>query len=471
MILIVAVYLVAMLGIGVWCSKTRITGVTDYLLAGRRLGVFMTAGALAATHFGGGALLGGAEYGFKYGASGVWYGVSTGVGLLLLGLLTAGRFRRLALFTIPDYLAKRYGGTTVRLLGAILSLVALVGILAAQVNAASRAFAIIGLEGLSGPVVAVLVFIAYTALGGLWAATLSDAIQLVIASAGVIVAGAVVVGKVAASGGFENLLVARGVAPAYFSPVGEGSSFVLWLLLPTVMYTLIGQDFYQRLFAAKSASVAKTAALGGGVFLLIVSVFPVIIGMGARGLAAETMRPDEALPWVLTELMNPVVGGFILAAVLAAIMSTADSLLTSATSHIVKDIWLEIFHRGEARDEKRLLGLSRWVTIAVGLCALLIGISLPGIVTALIYSYTMYTAGVLVPVLGGVVWKRGTKAGALAAIVSGSAVAFVGLTTGFRFQGVPVEIYAALFSAIVFVGVSLITSPGAAANIDDPDEN
>ncbi|MEJ2720841.1 MAG: sodium:solute symporter family protein [bacterium] len=434
-----------MLGIGVWCSRTRIGGVTDYLLAGRRLGVVMT---------------GGAEYGFKFGASGVWYGVSTGVGLLMLGFLTAGRFRRLALFTVPDYLAGRYGGKTIRVLGAVLSLVALVGILAAQVNAAGRAFAIMGLGGMAAPLVAVCVFIAYTTLGGLWAATLSDLIQLAIASVGVIAAGLVVVAGTADSGGFVTLLQAKHVGPAFFNPVGEGPSFVLWLLLPTVMYTLIGQDFYQRLFAAKSARTARTAAFAGGLFLVVVSVFPVLIGMGTRGLPTGDIRPDEALPWVLTEMMHPVVGGFILAAVLAAVMSTADSLLTAATSHVVKDIWLEALHSRGVEDERRLLGMSRWVTIAIGLCALLIGVSLPGIVTALIYSYTMYTAGVLVPVLGGVLWKRGTRAGAVCAVVAGSVVALAGLLARFEILGVPAEIYAALVSAVVFVGVSLVTTGG-----------
>jgi SSS family solute:Na+ symporter len=120
-------------------------------------------------------------------------------------------------------------------------------------------------------------------------------------------------------------------------------------------------------------------------------------------------------------------------------------------------MWLEIIHPGREQDEKRLLALSRIVTVAVGLCALLIGVSLPGIVGALIYSYTMYTAGVLVPVLGGVLWKRGTREGALAAILAGSIVALAGLTTGFKIQGIPVEIYAALVSAAVYVVVSLLT--------------
>jgi len=457
LITIVSIYLALMLGVGVWCSRTRIAGVTDFLLAGRRLGVVMGAGALAATHFGGGAVLGGAEFGYKYGASGIWYGVSTGIGLLALGLFTARKFRELALFTVPDYLESRYGGKAVRLLGAVLSLAALIGILAAQVNAAGKAFGILGVTGTAAPVIAVAVFVAYTALGGLWAASISDVVQLAIGAVGVLIAAVVVTTRADAAGGFEYLLGAKDVSAGYLNPFGEGASFVLWLLVPTVMYTLIGQDFYQRLFATKSAQVARTSALIGGVFLIAVSALPTIAGMGARALSPTSMDAGDALPWVLRELMNPVVGGLILAAILAAIMSTADSLLTSATSHVVKDIWLGLYRPDEAADEKRLLVVSRWVTVAVGAAALLIGLSLPGIVRTLIYSYTMYTAGILVPVLGGALWKGATRWGALSAIAAGSIVALIGLTTGLEVAGVPTEVYAALVSAVAFVVVSLFT--------------
>jgi SSS family solute:Na+ symporter len=455
LITIVATYLAVMLGVGVWCSRTRIAGMTDFLLAGRRLGVVMGGGALAATHFGGGAVLGGAEYGYTYGASGVWYGVSTGIGLLALGFFTARKFRELALFTVPDYLETRYGGKAVRLLGALLSLVALVGILAAQVNAAGRAFGILGIDSSIAPVIAVAVFVAYTALGGLWAASISDIMQLVIGAGGVAVAAALVASNTADQGGLAHLLQQRGAGEGYLNPVGQGASFILWLLVPTVMYTLIGQDFYQRLFATRDARTARTAALAGGVFLVVVSALPTLCGMGARALSNEPMAAGDALPWVLRELMNPAVGGLVLAAVLAAIMSTADSLLTSATSHVVKDIWLGVCRPGSDAGEKQLLVASRAVTVAVGALALAIGISLPGIVRTLIYSYTMYTAGVLVPVLGGAIWKGATRAGALAAIAAGSAVALIGITTGLELGGIPTEVYAALVSAVFFVVVSL----------------
>jgi SSS family solute:Na+ symporter len=306
-----------------------------------------------------------------------------------------------------------------------------------------------------------VVFVAYTALGGLWAATISDLAQLAIAAVGVGVAAAVVMLRVDDGGGMHALVANRGVGPSYFNPVGGEPSFVLWLLIPTVMYTLIGQDFYQRLFATRDARTARVAALAGGVFLVAVSALPVVVGMGARALSPLPMDAGDALPWVLRELMPPVVGGVILAAILAAIMSTADSLLTSATSHVVHDLW----RRDD--DETRQLRRSRVVTVAIGALALLLGLSLPGIVTTLIYAYTMYSAGILVPVLGGVLWKRATRPGAIAAALAGSLVAAVGLATGLEVAGIPTEIYAAAVSAVAFVLVSLATPPPPYPGMND----
>jgi len=460
MLLIVGIYLALLLGIGWWCHRTRISGMTDFLLAGRRLGVFLCAAAMAATHFGGGALMGGASYGFRHGLSGAWYGISTGIGLLLLALFTAGRFRTLGLYTVPDYLATRYGGGIVRPLGAILSLVALVGILAAQVNAARGAFGIIGIDAQTAAIIATLVFITYTAFGGLWAATISDLVQIAIAGVGVVIAAIAVVVRADGIDGLTATLAAKGADEGYFRLTGAGGSMILWLLLPTVMYTLIGQDFYQRLFAARDARVARRAALGGGLFLVAISFFPTLIGMGARGLS-DLEDSIQAVPWVLEHLLSPVVGGIILAAILAAIMSTADSLLTAATSHIVKDLWIETLHRDEVTEERKLLRLSRWSTVVLGGCALLIGLASPGIVETLIYSYTLYTAGVFVPILGGVLWQGATRAGALSAMAGGSLVALVGIVGDITLGGAPTEIWAALASAAIFVIVSLATAkPG-----------
>ncbi|MGB4285897.1 MAG: sodium:solute symporter family protein [Bacillota bacterium] len=453
---IVTVYMLAMLAVGWWANKYYIKGMTDFLLAGRRLGVGMCAATLAATHFGGGMVMGGSEYGFLHGWSGAWYGLACGIGILILAFTTAGKFRQLALYTVPDYLEQRYGGKAVRILGSLLSLVALVGILAAMILSARSALSILGITGNTGAIVATLVFIIYTTLGGLWAVTITDAVQLILATIGVVVSAGLVLSNSGGMAALSSALAAKGVGPGYFSIWGLGTSSIMWLLLPTVMYTLIGQDFYQRLFAAKNENVARTASILGGIVLVIVAFFPALIGMGARALS-DLETGSNAFPWVVQNLMNPVVGGVILAAILAAIMSTADSILTAATSHIVKDFWIETFQVDEIKDEKKLLTISRNFTIILGALGLLIALIMPGIIDALIYSYTMYTAGVFIPVIGGVLWKAATREGALASLIIGSIVALWGILTKTAILGAPVEIYAALISLVVFVVVSLAT--------------
>ena len=454
----IIIYMLILLGVGYWTNK-KIRGMTDFLLAGRRLGLLLTAGALAATHFGGGMVMGGGEYGFIHGLSGAWYGISCGVGLMFLAFLTASKFRNLSLFTVPDYLEQRYKSKTVRALGALLSLIALTGILAAQVLAARGALAILGITGNTGTIVATIIFIVYTALGGLWAATITDFIQVIIAGVGVIVASTLILGN---SGGFSGLqqmiqTSQQAIDPGYFNVFGMAFKSIIWLLVPTIMYTLIGQDFYQRLFAAKDGITAKRASLIGGIFLIIISFFPVIIGIGAKAYFPELTDGSLAVPTIVKEMFPIGVGAIVLAALLAAIMSSADSLLTAGTSHIIKDFWMEIIHPGKQFDEKKMLRLSRISTVAIGVLALFIALSIPIIIDALIYSYTMYTAGVFIPVIGGILWKGATRAGALSALIVGALLAIVGIITKLNIAGIPVEVYSAIVSLILFVVVSLFT--------------
>lgn len=463
MLFIVLLYMAVMLFIGWWCNKFYIKGMTDFLLAGRRLGIVLCSFTLAATHFGGGCIFTGGEYGFNSGISGVWYAASCGIGLLLLGFLTAYKFRSLSLYTVPDYLARRYGKKSIRAISALISTIALTGLVGACTLASKTAFTTLGVDGNIGFYISAFVFIAYTATGGLWAATLTDFVQLIIAAVGVIAAAIIVLVKTGGWTGLTGMLVTQGVDPnTYFSLTGIGPQMILWILLPTVMYTLIGQDFYQRLFAAKDAKTSRNAGIIAGLILLVMSIPPVIMGMGAHGLGGVTVA-TESIPWVIQNLMHPIIGGIVLAAILAAIMSSADSLLTAATSHVIKDFWIELFHVNAIDEEKKLLRISRIATVIVGIVAIFIAMIAPSLITIIIWSYTLYTTAVFVPVIGGVLWKRATGAGALAALIGGIIVTVIGIGTGIKILGFPVEIYGALVSLVIFILVSLCTKQKAIA--------
>ena len=457
MLTIIIIYMLAMLFIGYWCNKHYIKGMTDFLLAGRRLGVVLCSFTLAATHFGGGCVFTGGEYGFNAGISGIWYATSCGIGLLLLGFLTAYKFRSLSMYTVPDYLEQRYGKKSIRAISALISTIALTGLVGACTLAAKTAFTTLGVDGDIGFYVSAAIFIAYTATGGLWAASLTDFFQLTIAALGVTAGAILVLASTGGWSGLNGLLLQQGVEQTtYFSITGLGPQTIIWILLPTVMYTLIGQDFYQRLFAAKDAKTARNSAIIAGIILVIMSIPPVIMGMGAKALAGVEVG-TESIPWVIQNLMHPVIGGIVLAAILAAIMSSADSLLTAATSHVVKDFWIELFHMDAIEDEKKLLRISRIATVIAGIVAIFIAMIAPSLITVIIWSYTLYTAAVFVPVLGGVLWKRATGAGALAALIGGILITVIGIGTGMKIFGFPVEIYGALVSLVIFIIVSLCT--------------
>ncbi|MFW6270468.1 MAG: sodium:solute symporter family protein, partial [Bacillota bacterium] len=454
----IIIYMLIMLGIGYWSSQ-KINEMDDFLLAGRRLGIILTTGALTATHFGGGMVMGGGEAGFIDGLSGAWYGIACGVGLLLLGFLTAGKFRKLSLYTVPDYLEERYGGKKLRLFSTLLSLIAIIGIIAAQVLAAKGALGILGFTGNTGAVIATIIFILYTVLGGLWAATITDFIQVIIAGVGIVVAAAIVLGNTGGFAGMQESILANhsDLASGYFSILGMTGKTIMWILLPTIMYTLIGQDFYQRLFAAKDEITARKSCFIGGGILILVSFFPTIAGMGARVYFPEMTDASLAIPQIIQEVLPLGIGALVLAALLAAIMSTADSLLTAGSAHIVKDIYLELLHPGESYDKEKMLNLSRIFTLIIGFGALIIALFVPTIIDVLIYSYTMYTAGVFIPVIGGVLWKKATAKGAISALIAGALVAIFGILTEIDIAGIPVEIYASIVSLIFFIGVSLLT--------------
>ncbi|SET08656.1 sodium:solute symporter family protein [Anaerobranca gottschalkii] len=452
-------YLSAMFLFGVFYSK-KIKTLSDFLLAGRSLGFILCTSTLAATHLGGGFILGSGEQGYLTGLAGIWYGLSTGIGLILLGLFFASKLRALSLTTISDYLEKRYNSSSIKYITAILSLTAIIGILAAQVKAAEGIMVILGFNPLTGAIFATLIFIIYTAISGMWGVTITDFVQIIIAGGGIILGAILALIKI---DGFSSL-VQHFQDNSYLDITSIGISSITWILLPTVMYTLIGQDFIQRLFSANNKETAQSSSIAAGILLIIVSFFPVLAGMVSQILFPNLENPRAAIPLLVIEVFPPILGGIVLASIMAAVMSTADSLLCAGTSHLINDLFLK-FNKGDLND-KKLVRYSSFSTLAIGLISLLIALLLPSIISALIYAYTMYTAGVFIPVIGGLIWKNGNKYGALGGMLIGATTALLGLTEIIRFKDIPVVIYSSLISLTVYIIISIlpISSPTSRNN-------
>lgn len=468
MTMIIVAYLVIIAIVGL--AGTRlIRGTDDFMLAGRKLGPFMVLTGLTATHIGGGAVMGVSEDSYIFGISGVAYSLGTALGLILLGVLSAKQLRNLSLRTITDFLALRYNSKLVRGLAAGLSLVAVTGIVAAQVNAAGGALAILGIDPTIGAIVAVVLFIAYTVFAGMWGVALTDAAQIMIVVIGVPIASIM---GLRAAGGFEglsNFVESSGhlVGDDYFSPIGMGVGAMLGIITPVIMYDLIGQDFYQRLFSARSAAVARGSAIGAGLLLISFAFFPVVGGMSAHVLFPDLENTSSALPTLISEVLPVGVAAVIVAAILAAVMSTADSLLIAGSTHVTNDFYQEIMGRDPEGNSPKTLRVARVWTLLLGVAALVFALSVPGIITVLALAYTMYASGVFVPVLGGLLWKRATRAGALAAIIAGSAGGLAGVFGLVDYGAVPEVVVGGLCSLVAFIVVSLLTKPEPVEHIDE----
>lgn len=448
-------YMVLIFCVGIWANKFN-KGAEDYLLAGRRLGLWLGSFAITANFFGGGLSIGMSQLSFSNGFVVIWNGIGTSVGLILVGIM-AFKMREMAFYTIADYLGYRYGNDTIRVIAAILSLVALIGILGAQVGACGNVLKLVGINSQYANIIALVLMVIYTAIGGLWAATITDFIHIIVAFAGLAISAVLLFPSLGGIGGMIAKLNQAGVDSTYTSLWGTGDvPYMLWLFVPIMLYTLIGQDLYQRIFATKDANTARLSCCVAGIFIFIIVLFPVFIGMGARALFPGLADSGQALPMILKEILPTAVGGICLAAIMAAILSTANSILTAATSHVINDIYMKTIYKGREVDQKKMLTLSRLWTVAIGLGAILLAFLVPEVITLCIMSYTLYTGGVFIPIVGGFLWKRATLKGAFASLIIGVIISVLGIR-GVSFAGIETTVFSNLICLPIFVIVSLLT--------------
>ena len=229
---IIIFYLMAIFGVGIYCNKFNNT-IDDYLLAGRRLGLGLATGTLVATYFGGGYVIGVGSEAYQMGASSYWSPIAGAVGILA-GCLVLKKMEGMRVYTVTEIMENRYQSPLLRLLTTILSLLALLGIFAGQINSAGSILASLGIGNTT--VCAIIVsafFVGFTAFGGLWAVTVTDFIQIIVAALGLISAVCFIIYK---GGGWSSVIAqieAANVPFNYFHLLqGTQPSYVLWLIFP-----------------------------------------------------------------------------------------------------------------------------------------------------------------------------------------------------------------------------------------------
>jgi SSS family solute:Na+ symporter len=353
----------------------------------------------------------------------------------VLATFFAEKVRATGCYTLPELVGSFYGERA-RFVASSLIVISWVGVIAVQIVASGKVLgAVFGGNETLFMAVCTAVFVLYTVHGGQSSVIRTDLVQLVI-----ILTGMIILFSKALEAGGPGLLLGL----SFPTSPEMGSNDVLTMLLVVGSAYLVGPDMYSRLFSAHSPREAKVSAAIAAVILIPTAFLITSLGIFARSLYPAA-APEQAIPLLLTGLLSPGTEGLVAAALLAAFMSSADTSLMTATSILTLDIYRKI---SPDSSERKLMAVSRLSVLVIGVSALALAVSMPGIIKTLLIAYTVFTSGLLLPVIAGFYRDRLglTPSGALAALVGG------GLTAIFLGQKYP--LLGIAVSAAFLFGVS-----------------
>ncbi|MFS4108530.1 sodium:solute symporter [Streptomyces sp. PD-S100-1] len=458
---VIVVYLAGMLGMG-WWGMRRARSKSEFLVAGRRLGPAMYSGTMAAIVLGGASTIGGVGLGYKYGLSGAWMVFTIGLGLLALSVFFSARIARLKVYTVSEMLDLRYGGKAGVISGVVMWAYTLMLAVTSTIAYATIFDVLFDLNRTVAIVLGGAIVVAYSTLGGMWSITLTDMVQFVVKTIGVLLLLLPI--AVVKAGGFSGMKAK--LPTSYFDPLGIGGETIFTYVLIYTFGMLIGQDIWQRVFTARSDRVARAGGTVAGTYCLVYALAGAVIGTAAKVLYPNLTSADDAFATIVKDELPIGVRGLVLAAALAAVMSTSSGALIACATVANNDIWSRLRGavrpggeaHGEAAEAHDEVRDNRLFILVMGLAVIGTAIALNDVVEALTVAYNLLVGGLLVPILGGLLWRRGTAQGALASVIVGG-LAVIGLMAGYGILANEPVYYGLLASLAAYLVVSLATRP------------
>ncbi|MBT4880525.1 MAG: sodium:solute symporter family protein [Alphaproteobacteria bacterium] len=376
-----------------YLSSKKVKTQSDFFLAGRGLTLWPLSLTLIATQLGGGAILGVSDAAYQYGIYGVFYTLGICLGFAALAMGAASKLRSFNVGTTAQLFEKLYGSPFLRKVASILSILSMFGIFLGQVVASRKFMLGIGVESEFIFFVFWGVVIAYTVLGGLKAVVSTDVFQVIFI---LIVFTAIFLFVMA-----QDAFVPTNFFQMFSLRAGSDLSELNYtgLLLLPFLFSFLEQDLAQRFFAAKDQRTARVSAGISSIILLVFALIPVYFGVTARDFGAiDSSR--SVLMVFMEHTVGTIAVAFVACGLLAAIISTADSLLCAISSNMTLDF------EGRFFKKDRLL-LSKIVTCIVGVGTLFLGRYFDNILSILIQSYEFPICALFVSVIACFFVKRG----------------------------------------------------------------
>lgn len=408
-------------------ASRRVHSEDEYFLGSRQFGLLPITFALVAGQLGAGMLLGAAEESYHFGWYGILYNLGICMGFVLLGCGFASKLRQFNISTTAELFETKYNSKALRKLASILSVLTLGGILAGQIVASRKLIESFTTEYMWVITVFWLVVIFYTMFGGLRAVVATDIFQVIIII--------LIFGSVSTYVIFTEAPI---VATPNFEPESLTFSKLTGFLLMPIFFSLIEQDLAQRFFSAKTRKIAVGAAFFAGFFTLAFSLLPIWFGMQAQLLNLAVPAGTSPLLISIEHLAGKVALVFVVCAIIAAISSTADSLLCAVGSNLAYDF-----------GGKKTVLWSRLVTFIVGVSALLLAYCFDSVLGLITQSYELSVSCLFVPILFCFFRNPVYKEAAAAAFILGI-VGFI------LFRVVPIEMPREIATLALSLGGYLI---------------
>ncbi|MFV8830241.1 sodium/pantothenate symporter [Alkalihalobacterium sp. APHAB7] len=471
------IFLIAIFIVGFWSSghlKKSNDFLQEYFLGSRELGGFILAMTMIATYGSASSFIGGPGVAYTQGLGWVLLAmaqVATGYFVLMvLGKKFAIYARKYKAITLIDFLRNRYDNSKwVVLLSAFSIIVFLFAAMAAQwVGGARLISSLTGLNYTSALFIFAVAVLMYVIIGGFRAVAVTDLLQGVVMFFGTLV---ILVGTIIAGGGISNImadLVAEN--PNLVTPFGHDGGLTpayvssFWILVGVGVLAL--PQVAIRAMSYKNSKAMHRALITGTIVVGFI-----MLGMHLTGVFARAVMPgievgDTVMPMIAMEVLPPWLAGIVLAAPMAAIMSTVDSLLLLVSSAVVKDVYLNYVKPSATMQQVKRVSFG--VTAVLGILVFTMALSPPDLLIWLnLFAFGGLQATFIWPVVMGLYWQRGNKNGAIASMVVGMS-AYIVIHTYFpNVFGLHTVVFPIVLSFMAFIVFSLLTKKASISNVSE----
>lgn len=473
------IYTLLIMGVGVYSARYGRASSADFFLASRGIGAWVAALSSSASAESGWVTLGLVGMAFQTGIGALWIIPGTLLAFLFNWLVIANRLRRFArqqgAITLPDVLVANFSGKgaiIIRLLAVIIILSMLSAYVAAQFNAAGKMFdSLLNWPYQRGVMAGTAIVLIYTVSGGFRAVAWTDVIQSLFMLGAMLILPLVLLFELGGLESFWQQLNLLDAAPALTDPLANKGGMALvgflavWLGIP-LGYS--GQPHVLvRFMAIQDAAAVRRGTIISSVWIVLLFTGAVLLGVFARAYYGSLEDPETVLPLVAAELLPGFIAGMMIAAVLAAICSTADSQLLVSASAMSHDLYVRLL--GRKAEHRIIVPFNRLAVLLIGLTGMFVALG----EVRVIFDFVLYAWAGLGAAFGPalilvLLWQRTSATGVIAGMAVGFGTAIIWRETlhDYLYELVPAFLLA--FFTVWAVSLAFPDKPAVQAGSGDP---